>query len=474
MAIWQAKVEEEYMKQGNARPARREKPKSQLKDFTNEDDVKSSDSLTKDNSRIIKLQDDEKTPIYLLESHYSDGFAHWVPTASGDTVRVPCAGGVEGNGRAPHECPICAYVNDLYNRAQKSKGKLAEDLKHEAGRMRGSYEIYFVAAKGAINVVKIEGNKRKTAVEFDDPQVGLIRFTKAQYNELRGIPAKYDYIKTNRDIFNRFLIVDKRKRGDDEWASVEFQPAVKPTARPDVDIPEDIDLDGMFEIDMDRAKSALSLHLSDDDEESVDFEDDDAEDAKGGKVGARKTNQKSGTAGKGRKSRAVVDDEADDLDDEGGADEADESDDPELDDEDGDAVEADDSDESTDSDDTDEEAEVDLGEDESSDFDDGFLDDVDTDFEDDDPDEEEKPAVPKRGKKPAEPPRRPKAGSEPPRTRKPAPEPEKPRRGRPAKPAPAPVKTRRSAPVEEPKKRGRPASKPAPAAKKAPAKKGRR
>jgi len=170
------------------------KEESAIKDFLNDDDVKSSDAMTKDNSDVIKFQKDEKAPIYLLKSQYVDGYAHWVQTSSGDNVRVPCCGGFAGNGRAPDECPICKYVASLYKEASQSSGRQSEELREKASKMRGNYEIYFIAAKGAVNVVKIEGNKRKTAVEFDNAQVGVLRLSKAQYTTLRGIPTKYNYI----------------------------------------------------------------------------------------------------------------------------------------------------------------------------------------------------------------------------------------------------------------------------------------
>ncbi len=445
---------------------------TKVKDFTNEDDVKSSDGMTRDGSHIIKFNKDEKAPIYLLKSQFTDGYAHWVPVPSGDVVRVPCVGGAAGGGRAPDECPICKYVGDLYKQASQARGGKSDALRQKASKMRGSYEIYFIAAKGSTNIVKLEGNKRTTKVEFDNPQVGVLRLTKAQYTTLRGLPTKFDYITSNKDLFNRYIMVDKQVRNDDDYASIEFIPAKKPTERPDVEIPEDVDISELFEIDMKLAKSTLALHLSDtdgDDDEGVDYEDDeeDGVDAK------KKTH---GKPSKGHGKVVEDDDDEDDLEDD--TDDAEDFDDDDTDVEDDEEEDDESDDESDDEDDSDDEEEVeDSDDDDTESFDDDFLDDVDADFDDEEEGEEDDapPALPKKGKKTAAAPSR-KAAKEPekPKAKKHTEEPKKPARGRPAKAVeaekPAAKRGRKPAvAAEPPKKRGRPA-KAAPA----PAKKGKR
>jgi hypothetical protein len=286
------------------------KTSSAVKDFLDEDDVKSSDAMTRDNSNIIKFQKDEKSPIYFLRSQFIDGFAHWVTLPSGDSVRVPCIGGTEGNGRDPDNCPICKYVDSLYKQATQAKGQNAENLREQASKMRGSYEIYFIVAKGSLSVVKIrDDGKHTTSVDFDDPQVGIMRLTKAQYNTLRGIPTKYSYISSNKDLFNRYIMVDKQVRGDDGYASIEFIPAEKPTKKPDVDIPDELDISEYFDADIVEARKVLALHMSDseEDEEDVDYENDDDDEEvipKKKIIKNQKVQQKA--------KKAVVEDDVDD------------------------------------------------------------------------------------------------------------------------------------------------------------------
>lgn len=461
--------------------------KSKVKDFTNEDDVKESNSMTKDKSSIIRIKDDEKAPIYLLDSKYSDGFSHWVKVSSGDSVRVPCCGGIEGGGRAPDDCPICKYVTDLYNRASKAKGREAEALRKEAGDMRASYEIYFVAAKGSENVVKIEGTKHITKVEFDDPQIGLIRLSKAQYNTFRSIPTKYPYIVGFKDLFNRYIIFDKKVRDEDDWATVEMIPAKKPTPKPDVEIPEEITIEGLFDVDMKLAKSTLNLHLTDDeDEEEVDYENDDDEEDEDMARPAKKATAKPTKA---KKRQQDDDDDDDEYLDEGTSDEFDDEEDDDEEDSDfdeDDEEDVEDDEEDDESDDDEDSSDEDDVEDDDTDFDDDFLDDVDDDFDDDEfDDEEEEPAVPAKSKKgaskaPAKAEKKAPAKAAPKAAPKKGKVEEKPRRGRPPKeeapakkasskaPAKAPAKGK--APAEAPKKRGRPAKVEAPVKSKAPAK----
>lgn len=479
---------------GEKRPQK--KTGTKVKDFMNDEDIKESDSMTKDKSFNIKIKEGEKAPIYFLKSQFADGYSHWVQTSSGDKVRVPCCGGAQGGGRAPDECPICKYVNDLYNRASKTNEREAKSLREEAKDMRASYEMYFIAAKGSETVVKIEGNKHKTKIDFEDPQVGLLRLSKAQYDTLRGLTTKYSFLVSNADLFKRYIILDKQVRNDDSWATLEMIPAEKPMRKPDVEIPEDVTLDGLFDVDYKLAKTTLSLHLVDDDEEDVDYEnDEEGEDESMGrpakkatKATAAKSNKVQAKKATGKAKRAVEeDDDSDDDDeymDEGDSEEFDDSDDDsELDDDDFDADEEEIEDEEEDDsefddDDNDDEEEVESDEDDSE-FDDDFLDDVDDDFEDDVPEEEpvvpkkkkgavvapkgkavaSKPVAGKRGRPAREeaPVAKPSRGR-PAKASAPAPAP-KPSRGRPAKvEAPAPKSKGKGRVVEEaPKKRGRPA-----------------
>ena len=59
-----------------------------------------------------------KTPLFFLSLDYTEGFVHWVTLPNGSREKVVCAGGPEAKGRAPDKCPLCAYVDGLFKRAE--------------------------------------------------------------------------------------------------------------------------------------------------------------------------------------------------------------------------------------------------------------------------------------------------------------------------------------------------------------------
>ena len=261
----------------------RKAKKPATRDFTDEEDLAESKNLTRDKGNYLKIQENERAPIYLLDSKYSDGFEHWFPMGDGSTVRIPCAGGAEGEGFAPDECPACKIAQETYNEAKRlaSAGKAgaAKSTKQKANQIRAKYALYFLAAKGERNVIRLKGKDKQYKVEFDNAQVGLLSLTKAQRDNLQACKTKYEYIQSGKDLFNRYIYFDKQKRGEDEYATIEFIPAPKPTPKPDVEIPEDVeDLDSKFEVDMSELKKTVKAYLAgsvddDDDDSGVEMED---------------------------------------------------------------------------------------------------------------------------------------------------------------------------------------------------------
>ena len=414
------------------------KSKSKAKDFTNEEDVKESQLATQTSSNFIKIREGEQAPIYFMDSKFEDGFEHWVNL--GDQItRIPCAGGTEGGGYAADECPLCKIAQDHFNSAKKyaSAGKksAASTEKRLGSAIKGKYAIYFIAAKGERNVVKLQGKKKKYKTEFDNAQIGFLALTKAQRDNLHACRSKYEYITSNKDLFNRYIVFDKQKRNEDEWATIEFIPATKPTPKPDLEVPDELDLDSLFAVDASEIKKLAKAYLAgateEDDDSGVEAEDDED----------------------------VEDDSIDELDSDDDEEEAEEeSDDDEEDEEDApapkprgkqkpkpapvkgkgkpkDVDEDDDDSEDADDEDVEDGGEDAEASDDDADEDEDFLgpvtDTMDDDFEDDEVDD--KPA--KKSSKPA-----PKAKTVVGKKGPPAKDIVSPKRGRPAKPAPAPAR----------------------------------
>lgn len=327
------------------------------KDFTNQNDVAETKKATKDNGKYIRIEEG-KTPIYLLSSKYEDGFAHWIRLPSGDRLRLPCAGGSEGQGYAPDDCPMCDFMNDQFALARSLEGggrfQAAKELKKQTNELRAKFEVYFIAAKGELVVDSIVDGKKKFKADFEDAQVGFLAFTKKQWEDLLAIPAQHQHISGTADLLNRYIIFDKRKRGDDEWNTIEFVPAPKPTPKPEVEWDEEeLDLSSIFEVDMDQLIKAVAVLKGDVEEvdEEIDFEDEEEEEE-------------------------IEDDDMEIVEDV-----MDMADDEEEIEDDDDVVMVEDDDEDDEP---------------SSDFDTSFLDDVDDDFDEDLPWEkgDEEPAIP--------------------------------------------------------------------------------
>ncbi len=356
-----------------------------MKDFTDDGDVKSSKEATKDTGRMVKI-DEGKTPIYILSSHYHDGFAHWVKLPSGDSVRVACGGGEEGKGYSPDVCPICqinkerwAKARDLEKSGLSSKAK---KLKENTNRQRGSYEMLLLVAKGEMQVVSVKGGKRKMKVDFDAPQIGILRLTKKQRDDLWSVPGsgQFEFMDSKKDLLNRYIVFDKAKRDDQDFATIQFIPGSKPTAKPQYKLSaedkEALDVKGEFEIDEDELERVAGVLLGKVVEESeVDYEEEEGDDEIDLEIGEDESEEEEVEV----ETEEVSDDDWD-LED---SDDTEEEEETTTDDNDADdelvLVDADD-------------------EEEDSDFDEGFLDDVDDSFEDDLPwdNEEDKPAIPKK------------------------------------------------------------------------------
>jgi hypothetical protein len=251
--------------------------------FTNDEDVKKSLASMQDQSGLNLKIEEGKTPVYILEEDYFDGYVHWVSV--GDRrFRVVCAGGIEGHGFAPETCKICAYVMSEYKRAKQ----LAKDgndresgkVKDSANEMRGKYEAMFVAAKGDMVLTKDSKGEKKLVSDFDDATVGILQMTQRQYEDLLATVKsdEYPHVKATSDLLNRAIVLDKQKRDSGgrkaRYATIKFIPSRNQTPKPKVEYKkEDYDLESMFAIDLSEVDKVMSAMASDA-RDDVDYEED--------------------------------------------------------------------------------------------------------------------------------------------------------------------------------------------------------
>lgn len=255
-----------------------------VKDLGKADDIQESlDSLESRGGQFLRMPEG-KTPIYILNSEYSDGYVHWVKTAEGNQ-RIICAGGLEGKGFAPDECGICKYVAELYQRAKKIESKHGENddvksLRRIAGRTRAKYEAHFLAVKGELVKEKQKDGSKRSVPDFDEGQVGILTFTRQQFEDFISLrkSEEFPFMKDGNDLVNRVILVDKKKRGGSDFATSKFIPSKHVTDPPDVEYEEDdFDLDEAFAADEQQVERAVeylrSGKVESDDDEDVELED---------------------------------------------------------------------------------------------------------------------------------------------------------------------------------------------------------
>lgn len=352
-----------------------------IKDFRNDEDVRESQEMSKQDTGKYVRFDAGKTPFYILKTAYADGFIHWVRLPNGDNKKIVCLAPLKDDGYNPDVCPICKIVGEQGQewRALEKSGRLKNSkiLREKNRQMTGKYEMVLLVAVGEMRYVGGTGKDRKLKPDMSDPKVGILTLTKSTKEALLGLEGnpQYPYIESRADLFNRILLANKKKTpvtwSEEEVLMTTFIPAKRPSAKPEVEYDEEeMDLNE-FEPNEEDALHVSQLYtgeLVEDDEveyegEDEDLSEDDFEDAEEDGI------------------------DAEEEDDFG---EADFDPEPEADD-DADGFEFDDSEEEDD-------VEVEVADD---DFDSAFLDDIsDDEFEDDIPwgAEEEKPAIPEEAK----------------------------------------------------------------------------
>ena len=257
------------------------------KDFMAEEDVQESlDSQSRGDGRTLTIPEG-KTPVYFLSGSYADGYIHWVSLPDGSRVRVVDPDGLEGRGWTPDTNPITKYCQTLYKEAKAAEDagqeKKAKALRARAGQMKPRYEARFLVAVGELVRVKKKDGSKGFEPDFEGAKVGILALTRKQFDDFVALrkSERYPFIKSPQNLLDRPIILDKRKRDDAMFATIEFIPSRHPMDPPDVEYDaDDFDLDSDYEADEEQvAKLAKLLRGAakddDDDEVELDTADDD-------------------------------------------------------------------------------------------------------------------------------------------------------------------------------------------------------
>src|SRR3972149_395352 len=344
-----------------------------MRDMRKDEDVQAAKEATAQSKRTLTIEQGV-TPIYFLSGKFNSGFVHWVKGVD-KKMRVICGGGEEGKGRAPDECPICHIVMRTYQKAKQVEKEgheeKADKIRVQARDMSAKYEMEFVVAKGEmVYVGKNKKGKRVYKPDFDDAKVGILSLSKKQRDDLWSLAEgeKYPFIQSKNDLLTRAIKIDKAKRGDSDYATIDWIPAKETMKAPvKVDLKE-FDISADYEIDKDELKK-IAKQIS------------------GGGVAMSKKGKKG-------KKKHEVDYEDEELEDE--EEDEDDEDEEEDEDEDEDSDDDDNDDDEDDEDDVEEDDEDEDDDEEEEEEDDEDDDDDDEDFLEDD-EEEEKPKKRKKG-----------------------------------------------------------------------------
>jgi len=273
------------------------------KDLTNEEDVEQSVADAEGSSRGNNLKIPEgKTPVFILKSDYADGYVHWVNLPEGPS-RAVCGCTEDHKGWDPENCPLCKVTAKLYGQAKKLENEEGKDdpavkkIRARANRMRSKYEAHFLAVVGELVKEKVGPGKFVWSPDFDDAKVGILSMTRQQFNDftaLRNSPDKFPFMKGPADLCNRAIVLEKSKKGNSEFATIEFIPSKRSSDPPEVEYEEDdFDLDADFEVDGERLEKMSELlgeEEGETDDAGVEMEDEDekphksSKKEKGGKV----------------------------------------------------------------------------------------------------------------------------------------------------------------------------------------------
>ncbi len=194
----------------------------EMKSLSREEDVQTTKkAMEQPPSWFIGIPD-KKTPWYFINLDYADGYVHWYDIGGG-ARRVVCAGGLEGKGFATEECPICAYVLELYQDAKRLKQEgedaKAKQLKDRANNLRAGPEVQFKAIRGQRTLLKTRTGKKWIAdwdMEDEDTTVavGVVSLSTSQFDGLTAMinGEKTKFIESGDDLGNRVMWTAKERR----------------------------------------------------------------------------------------------------------------------------------------------------------------------------------------------------------------------------------------------------------------------
>ena len=239
----------------------------------------------------IKLNEGQ-TPLIVLSDEYREGYVHWVDDEEDKRTPTGCAGGLEYEGMAADVCPACATAREYYKLAKQWKRRGAKDKAerlHEMGKDLGAgYRVDFIVAVGRMRATgaKSDKGKRIFVPDMNDADVGILSFSKNQKSALFHMwnSGDYPFMRGGRDLIGRIIVADKRKRGNDDYATIEFIPT-----RKTVDVEsypydkEELDLSTPFIVNMALLKESSKVTMPSKQNRSgseVEFEEGEGEVAK--------------------------------------------------------------------------------------------------------------------------------------------------------------------------------------------------
>lgn len=238
---------------------------------------------------------DKKTPWRFLNLDYVEGYLHWYDTGQGKNDRraVVCAGGIAGGGKAIDECPVCAYVNELYEEAKRLEEEggdnnkaRAQQIRNRAGGMRGRYSSHIKAVRGQRVLVKTKTGKQWVAdwdTEDEDStvEVGVLAMSQSQWNGILNIleSSEYPQIGEGSDFLTHTLWsskVNKKGSRGGKYSQVVWDVDEEETEFPEVEVPEELaklDISKDFDVDMDEVEKVYRLLSGQEIEEPEDDEE---------------------------------------------------------------------------------------------------------------------------------------------------------------------------------------------------------
>jgi hypothetical protein len=238
------------------------------KNLLSEEDVQSTiDSMGGSTSKVFKFDENKHTPVFLMCSRYQSGHVHYVELPGGGCQRIVCA----SEKFDPTSCKLDGICLENYREAKRLESDgdpvAGKRLRDATNKMRRVFAAEFIAVKGEMITTKDSKTGKKTEVaDFEDGEVGILSLSEAQFQDFTGLvnSAEYPYMKSFADLFNRAIIVDKRKREKAGkkalYPTTKFIPSANTSPKPKIEYNEDeFNLDSDFEVDLEKIESVMTL-----------------------------------------------------------------------------------------------------------------------------------------------------------------------------------------------------------------------